>query len=77
MRPIPVEGPRAPAGLNGLGIVPQLVVRAGEGGKPAVQARISGAEPDPGFGQLDRLCPPPDVNVHLSEHNMGGGKARV
>ena len=26
---------------------------------------------------IPSLCPPPDVNVHLSEHNMGGGKARV
>src|SRR5271168_850573 len=52
-------------------------MRPGEGGKPAVQTRIGGAETDPCFGQLDRVFPPTGIDVDLSEHDMGGGVARV
>src|SRR6266436_9617125 len=75
--PVAVQRPGASTDLDSLFIVPHLVVRPGECGKPDEHARIAGAEADAPFRLLDRLFRPTGVEVHLSEQDVSGGKARV
>jgi hypothetical protein len=46
-RPVAVERPGTPPGFDGLGIMAQQVMRAGQGGEPDEQPRIGGAEARP------------------------------
>ena len=60
------------ARFDGLGVVPQLVVSAGQRGKPDEQARIAGAKSDALFRLLDRLFRADRaIEVHLAEQNVG------
>jgi len=76
-RPVPIERPGPSSDFNGLGVAPQLIMRSGQRGQPDEQARIARAEENPLFGQRDRILRTGAIEIHLTEENMGRGKARV